>query len=271
MNRLSCNEMTTYRWSFEEDVENYRRAGFSGVGVWRQKLSDFGEDRGVELLRDCGLRVSNLLWAGGFTGSDGRGYGDAVEDGREAIQLAAALQADCLVMYTGARGGHTNNHARRLIRSALRELLPLAEAQDVVLAIEPMHPACAADWTFLTELDDTIELIGAHASPNLKLVFDAYHLGHDAEVIARLPSLVPQIAIVHLGDGRRASGPEQDRTRLGEGEIPLEEIVQSLEGAGYEGFYDLELIGQEIETHDYCELLSHSRQYFLQVFERVSV
>ena len=60
---LSMNEMTTYRWSFEEDVARYRAAGIGAIGVWRQKLSDFGEDKGVELLAESGLKVSNPPWA----------------------------------------------------------------------------------------------------------------------------------------------------------------------------------------------------------------
>ena len=43
MARLSINEMTTYRWSFEEDVVQLRAAGIPAIGVWRQKLADYGE------------------------------------------------------------------------------------------------------------------------------------------------------------------------------------------------------------------------------------
>ena len=60
MPRLSINEVTTYRWSFEEDVQNYRNAGIDGIAVWRQKLSDYGESKGAELLRESGLTVSSL-------------------------------------------------------------------------------------------------------------------------------------------------------------------------------------------------------------------
>ncbi len=50
MTLLSMNEMTTYRWSLAQDVENYREAGYSGIGVWRHKLIDDEEDRAVDLL-----------------------------------------------------------------------------------------------------------------------------------------------------------------------------------------------------------------------------
>ena len=48
------------------------------------------------------------------------------------------------------------NHARRLIQSALTELTPRATELDVWLAVEPMHPGCAAEWTFLTGIDDVL-------------------------------------------------------------------------------------------------------------------
>ncbi|HTQ40092.1 MAG TPA: TIM barrel protein, partial [Pirellulales bacterium] len=137
MPRLSINEMTTYRWSFEEDVRHYCAAGIPAIGVWRRKLSDFGEQRGIELLNQSGLAVSNVLWAGGFTGSEGHTYRESVDDAVEAINLAAAMHANCLVIYSGARAGHTHNHARRLVTAALKELVPVAEEFGVVLALEP--------------------------------------------------------------------------------------------------------------------------------------
>jgi hypothetical protein len=38
MAMLSMNETTTYRWSFEEDVAHYARAGIRAMGVWRHNL-----------------------------------------------------------------------------------------------------------------------------------------------------------------------------------------------------------------------------------------
>ncbi len=98
MSKIAINEMTTYRWSFEEDVHNYAAAEVSAIGIWRQKLSDFGEDKGIELLAENGMVASSLLWAGGFTGSDGRSFKESVADADEAIRLAAALKAPCLTI-----------------------------------------------------------------------------------------------------------------------------------------------------------------------------
>lgn len=267
MARLSINEMTTYRWSFEEDVARYKAAGVAGIGVWRQKLSDFGEERGVELLADSGLQVSNVLWAGGFTGSEGRNFRESLEDARDALRLCGALRADCLVLYSGSRSGHTHNHARRLVRDALRELAPMAEDLHVALALEPLDTACAGECTFLTDLDETLTVLQSVGSPAAKLVFDTYHFGHAAAVRDRLPELAPWIGVVHLGDGRELPRAEQNRCLLGDGCVPVGEIVQRLESAGYKGFYDVELLGEEVESADYEQVIRHSQRTFAQWLE----
>lgn len=259
---ISMNETTTFRWSFEEDVFAYAKAGIEAMGVWRQKLSDFGEAKGVELLEETGMDVSHLLWAGGFTGTDGRSYKDALKDAREAVATAAAMKAGCLIVHGGGRGGHTANHAHRLIRGALEELLPLAEELDVVLAFEPMHPGCASGWTFFTNIDDTLALLEEIGSPRVKIVFDTYQLGFDLDIIERIPEIAPHLALVQLGDGRRPPDGNQNRCLLGRGMVPLGPIVEALTAAGYDGYYDVELLGEDIEGIAYAALLEHAKAAF---------
>lgn len=262
MARLSINELTTLRWHFEDDVARYAAAGIRALGVWRTKLSDYGEDEGIELLAEHDLGVSNLMWAGGFTGSEVHRYGDAVKDAIEGIRLAAALRAGCLVLYSGGRAGHTRNHARDILIDALHDLEPFAAEHGVTVALEPMHVNCAEPCTFLCSLDETLSVLDDLASPYLKLVFDTYHLGHDGAVIERIPQFVDRIAVVHLGDGRHPPRGEQNRCRLGEGTVPLREIVSSLAAAGYDGYYDVELMGEDVEPYEYSDLLTHSKHAF---------
>jgi sugar phosphate isomerase/epimerase len=265
MTLLSMNEITTFRWSLEEDVDNYQQAGYRAIGVWRQKLSDGDEDRAIELVTESGLVVSNLMWAGGFTGSDGRTLAESIDDAAEAIRLAAALQAGCLVIYPGGRNNHTYRHAGRVLRSALDELLPLAEGVDVPLAIEPMHAACAADWTFLTDVKCVMALVDEYRSPCLKLAYDTYHFPLGARHRHVLERLVPHLGIVHLADRRLPPSIEQQRCPLGNGRLPLGEIVATLQESGYAGAFDVKLIGPEIEANDYWRVLEQSQLAFAEM------
>jgi sugar phosphate isomerase/epimerase len=258
MTLLSMNEITTFRWSLDEDVENYQQAGYSAIGIWRHKLSDGDENQAIDLLAASGLRVTHLSWAGGFTGSDGRTLAESVDDAQEALRLAAGISAGCLVVYSGGRNNHTYRHAGRLVRLALDELLPLAEAIEVPLAIEPMHAACAADWTFLTDFESVLSLIREFDSPYLKIAYDTFHFpinGRQRDVLGRL---APYIGIVHLGDRRQSPNAEQERCLLGHGRVPLGDIIGALQAAGYAGAYDVKLLGPDVETIDYWTLLEQS-------------
>jgi len=267
---LSMNEVTTYRWSFEQDVSRYEAAGYDGIGVWRQKLADYGEGRGIDRLAKSSLKVTNLLWAGGFTGSDGRSLQESVDDAAHAVRLAAAMEAGCLIVYPGGRNNHILRHAERLLTTAMESLLDLAEAADVTLAIEPMHPACATEWTFLTDMESTIQFIDRFNTPRLKLVLDTYHFGLDPVVRQNLAEIVPYTAMVHLGDRPDGATVDHQRCLLGCGVVPLEQIVRDLQVAGYEGDFDVELFGQDIEWCDYGQLLEGSRRQFNHMVSLVS-
>jgi sugar phosphate isomerase/epimerase len=265
MAELSISETTTFRWSFEEDIARYVTAGIPAIGIWRHKLSDCGQAKAIDLLSGGGLKVSYLYWAGGFTGSDGRSHCESIDDAAEAVRTAAALDCPTLVLYSGPRAGHTYNHARRLVRAAIKELVPLATELGVTLAFEPMHPGCAAEWTFLTSLDATLDLIGAAASPQVKMALDTYHLGQQGDLLSRIAEIVPHVALVQLGDARQPPDGEQNRCRLGEGVVPLAEIVAALKAAGYDGYYDVELLGEEVEADDYGALLEHAKEAYREL------
>lgn len=268
--RFSVNELTTWRWTFDEDVARYAAEGIKAIGISRHKLSDYGEARGIDLLRETGLEVSNLLYVGGFTGCDGRTVADSVADSIEAIRLCTQLNTRCLVVYTGGRGMHTTKHARRLVRDALCELAPVAEEHGVTLAVEPMLAECSADCTILHTLDESAEFLSTIDSSHVRLVLDTYHLGFDAggkivndaeTLAARCAHWAAHAAIVHLGDGRVPRGGEQDRCVLGDGDVPLEAMIRGLLSAGYDGYFDLELLGVDIELSDYAEVIRRSKQW----------
>ena len=264
MLRLAVNELSTYRWSFEEDVLNYSAAGFGAIGIWRPKLTDYGEEKAVELLREHNLKISSLQWIGGFTGSDGRSYRDSFHDALDAIQLAADIKAETVVVLAGGRCGHTRNHAFRLLKNALQHLAEAAEAVGVQLAIEPMHIGCASDWSFVNSVPQCLDVIASIASPNLGIVFDCYHLAQEYFEPEFLKEIAPLVRLVQLGDAKHAPMGEQNRCLLGHGRVPLERIIREFQECGYQGYFELELVGEEVEHLQYEAVLGQARTAALQ-------
>ncbi len=264
MLRLAVNELSTYRWSFEEDVVNYSAAGFGAIGIWRPKLTDYGEEKAVELLREHNLKISSLQWIGGFTGSDGRSYRDSFHDALDGIQLAADIKAETVVVLAGGRCGHTHNHASRILKNALKHLAEAAEAVGVQLALEPMHIGCASDWSFVNTVPQCLDIIANIGSPNLGIVFDCYHLAQDILEAKLLENIAPFVRLVQLGDAKHAPMGEQNRCLLGHGRVPLEQILRVLQNNGYKGYFELELVGEEVEHMQYEAVLGQARTAALQ-------
>ena len=261
MNTLAISQLSTLRWAFDEDVHAYTMRGFKGIGIYRPKLEDFGIDRAIDLLAESSLEVTSLSWAGGFTGSDGRAFEDAVHDAVAAVHDAASLRAGTLIVLAGGRNNHIRNHARRTLCDALKEIAEVAEDFGVRLSIEPIHPGCGNEWSFVNDLQSTLDIIEAVNSPQLGLVLDTYHVGMDEEAVRWLPDVIPHLHAVQLGDARHSPLGEMNRCLLGDGCVPLRAILDTLRDCNYQGPFEVELIGEDVETISYDQLLDHVKDF----------
>ncbi|MDB2525635.1 MAG: sugar phosphate isomerase/epimerase [Mariniblastus sp.] len=266
--RVSICQFSTYRWSFYEDVIRYSTLGFESMGLWRQKIDDFGRSAAIDLLYENKMSVSSVHWAGGFTG-DGRTFSDSIEDAIESIHLASQVDADCLIIHPGSRNGHTTSNATRLMKSALSQLVPVAADYGVKLAIEPMLTRNAASWTYLERLEDSFELMERFPAQSVGWVFDLYHFGFDAELFETLENRIQRLLLVQLSDrklvleknARSGQGHDSFRLPLGKGEAPIEAWLGKLQGLGYAGKYELEVHGSCVKDLDYFSLLDETIDY----------
>jgi sugar phosphate isomerase/epimerase len=70
-----------------------------------------------------------------------------------------------------------------------------------------------------------------------------------------------QIRLVQLSDFVVGTKSTPDRAVPGDGDIPLPRIVGQLLAAGYEGAFDIEIIGPRIEAEGYDAAVSRSLAY----------
>lgn len=248
---------------------HYQDAGINRMAVWRPKLCDFGEERCIELVRDAGINVTSLGWAGGFTGGNGHTFDEAVEDARDAVLTAAALGADSLTIISGHQHGHIHSHARRVLVDGIAAILDLAGEYGVTLALQPMHRMFREEWTFLNTLDQTLEILGHFDHPYLRMAFGTYHLWQEPRLNARLREIVPLIASVQISDWRTPRC-DNDRVLPGDGIIPLAEILATLDQYGYGGPYELEVWSAELWKRDHSELLTQGRDRLVSLFEGIA-
>ena len=261
MRQISVSQFTTYHWTFEEDLLRYQTLGYDSIGIWRRKIDDFGHRNAIDMLYDSSLTVSSLNWAGGFTGSDGRSYIDAIDDAVDAISLASKLNAETLIVHPGARNNHTNTHAFRLLESALGQLTPVAEDYGVKLSIELIPGFVESPWTFVHSFSQIDQLLNSFASEQLGLVLDLYHAGLNQPTLDRLEQFADRINLVQLSDRIDSAIVEENRLLPGQGSVDLVAWITKLDALDYTGPIELEVHGVGVEGIDYFERLDLSYDY----------
>lgn len=225
------------------------------MAVWRRKLESFGVERAVELLRDHPVGVSSLSWGGGFTGTNGMTFEEALEDTRAAIRQAASIGAHALTVVSGPRGGHIDSHARRLLLDGLAASLDLAAYHGVTLALQPMADCYADEWTFLDTFEETLEIVRDFNHPYLGIACGTCHVWQEPSLLEQLREAARIIATVQLSDCRNPL-TEFDRLLPGEGVVPLNDIVRTLLAAGFQGDFEIDVWSSELWGTDPEQLIN---------------
>jgi sugar phosphate isomerase/epimerase len=241
--RLSLNQITTNRWSVAEAAEGCARAGIGAIGLWRDKVAEAGGARAAaRAVRDAGVRVSSLCRGGFFTAPDG------VEDTRRAIDEAAALGTDLLVLVCGGLpdGSRDLAAARALVREGIAAVLDDAAAAGVRLGIEPLHPMFCADRSVITTLAEANRLAERFPAGHVGVIVDAYHVWWDPDVEAEIARA--RILGFHIDDWvlPLPDGALLGRGLPGEGRADLARLYRAVSAAGYTGLIEVEVLSERV-------------------------
>lgn len=269
--KLSLSQLTTLRWKMSDEVIQVKQTGYDAIGLWRPKLLEYGEARTAEMLQRARLGVSSLSFAGGFTGGCGFSYLEAIADGRQAIQQAQMLGAENVIVVGGSQNGHTGRHSRRLVVDAMRELGDVAGSAHVKLSMLPMHRSFSRKWTFLNSLDHALDVISEIGLPQVGLAFDTFHLCQEPRLAERISQFAHLTGIVQLSDGRYSPDADPERLLPGEGMIPLPNIIQAFEMAGYSGYFDVQVWSSKVWKLNYAHLIEQSHAAVKQMSLRAAM
>jgi sugar phosphate isomerase/epimerase len=261
---LSLNWATVReQWDLRQSIEGCARHGIPGIAPWREPLQGLGIGAAARLIRDHGLTVTGLCRAGMFPAADAADRQTAIDDNRRAIDEAAAIGAQCLVVLAGGMptGSKDLALARRQARDGIAAVLPHARAAGVPLAIEPLHPMYAADRCCISTLrqaNDLCSELDPDGQGGLGVAIDVYHVFWDPELehqIARIGA-AGRILAFHVCDWLVPTRDLLlDRGMMGDGVIDLPKIRTSVEAAGYTGMIEVEIFSRDWWRRDPDEVL----------------
>jgi len=183
---LSIN-LATVREQFglPQAVEACRRLGISAIAPWRDQVAKVGLAEAARIVRDNGMRVTDLCRGGMFPAATAQGRQAAIDDNRRAIDEAAALSADALVLVCGGLPDRSRDiaDARKMVRDGIAAILPYAKAAGIPLAIEPLHPMYAADRACVNTLEQALDLCD-ELGAGVGVAIATYHVWWDPDIYA---------------------------------------------------------------------------------------
>ncbi|KAA2241030.1 hydroxypyruvate isomerase family protein [Salinarimonas soli] len=223
---------------FVERIDAARAAGFENVEC------HFPYDTPVETLKarldGAGVRMTGLntapgdIRAGdwGLAGLIGRE--DDFEAGvRQAADYARALGTPMIHVMAGVVDEDARPQAYRTYVRNLRSAARAVAADGITLLLEPLNARDRPGY-LVSRSDDIAELIGEIGEPNVRLLFDAYHVQiMEGDLIRRIERHAPVIGHVQIAAVPSRAEPD-------EGEVHFPAIFDALAANGYDGLIGLE-------------------------------
>ncbi|MDR2856767.1 MAG: sugar phosphate isomerase/epimerase [Novosphingobium sp.] len=251
--RLSVSALSSFRWSFDEDLALWRDLGIGWAGLIAAKLGGDVES-GLARLNDAGIRIATVI-AGGFDLRRPASWDAARAALHPLIDAVAAHGGWSVYITPGRTTGAPWRDVLETFAAAVAPSVAHARSQGVRLAIEP---SLRTDVSFVNTVRDAIDVC---ERTGIMAVIDFGNCWMERdfrEVVARA---APCTALVQVGDAPigSAGGPGQPppggRVPFGEGDLPVARMLTDVRDSGYAGPIELELPGPLGETEGYAPVI----------------
>lgn len=160
----------------------------------------------------------------------------------EAIDAAALLGAPQIYIVTGGRGTLDWEGAAARLADLIAPCRELAAKRGVRLLVENANPF-NADIHIAHTIDDTVRLAWI---AGIGVCLDLGACWHEADLKAKFARAMPLTHLVQVSDYVLGDRSTPSRAVPGDGAVPLEQQIGWLLDAGYQGMFDLELVGPRI-------------------------
>ena len=263
--RLSVHAVSSASFSLTEDLALWRRMNVDHVGISLRKVVAAGWDNGLVAVRSAQLRISSMLWPTAFSLADPSRWEPEQVAAVRAVDAAAEAGAGCVAMTAGPPGRLLTDEAIGRFRTAAAPVLAHAEKRGVAVALEHNSPL-RRELGFLHTLTDMVAFgreTGVGICVELNNCWTEWRL---SELFRRGVDL---FRVVQVSDYVIGTTSTPDRAVPGDGDIPLEPILGMLLEAGYQGPFELEILGPRIEAEGYESAIRRGAEWLSTTLDRL--
>jgi sugar phosphate isomerase/epimerase len=238
-------------------MEYWREQGYRLVGVPAYRIE--GElNETVLALRDSVFSISNLIVAAPFTLGVPEKWDEQRAMAITLIEAAKSMNAGCVCMTTGSSSSRTTvDDSVVAFIEAVGPVAAHASKLGVRVALEPSAQS-NHDLGCIHTLEDAFYLAG---ETGLDVIVDLQTCWLERALSEKLLGRMHQVALVQVSDYILGTETRLSRAVPGDGDIPLERLIGELLEGGYEGAFDLEILGPKIEEEGYESAIPRSVEW----------
>src|ERR1700749_817707 len=256
---LSLNTATVRKQGdLTQIIDACARHGIRAIDPWRDQVNAIGLDRAARAVRDAGLELSGYCRGGMFV-SDAAHRHEVREESRRVVEEASTLGAPCIVLVVGglpqySRPGSVASKdiagARAQLDDAIAEIMELAREAKMPRAIEPLHPAYAADRCCVNTTRQALDIcdrLDPQRSGALGVALDVYHIWWDFEIMAQIARAGrDRLLAFHVCDWLVPTKDIlNDRGMMGAGRSDVKRLRAAREAAGFDGYSEIEIFSND--------------------------
>jgi len=240
--KLGVSTLGCPDWTLDEILTRLPGCGYEGVELRGlgpdldlTQSPHFATPPAAEKTRrafaDAGLAICGVDTSCSFTDPDPAARARSLEEGRRAVDLAAALGAPTVRVFGGGIGSESErSEATHRVASALAELGDHAAQVGGVRVVLETHDAFSTG----AQVAEALRLAD---HPHVQALWDLHHPFRHGEAPAEtFRVLGAYVEQTHVKDSK----PGGTYCLLGEGDIPIVEMLRLLKGGGYDGWLNLE-------------------------------
>jgi len=262
-----CAECFFTDLPFEQRIKKIAALGYQHIEFWHPegtfngKTIDFAQPKDAKLLNkaagDYGVKFNDFAF-GAWDGSIGGSATNAADHAKwfaqvqKMLDFANAIGCPKGIILSGMTqanltAGQMDDH----LLAAFGKAAAMAEKAGVVLVIEPLNSLVDHGGYYLDKTAGAVKVIRQVKSPNLKLLFDVYHMqimqGNILDFIEKHIDII----------GHFHSAGVPGRAELVDTEINYPAIIKKIDQLGYDGCFGLEYFPKM----DHLESLKQTLKY----------
>lgn len=232
-----CIEMLFTEYDFVERIYKARDAGFDCVEFWCWEDKDITAIKNA--LNDTGMQVGIFQANIGGRMIDKNDNKEYLEGIKRSLETARELKAKTLFLMSDIM-----KEDRSVLEApykisleekyentvfVLRSLIPYAEKHGVTFVIEPLNTKVDHMGYSLCHTETGARIIRDVGHPNIRLLYDAYHMQiMEGNIIDTIKLYADTFGYFHIAD-------VPGRFEPGTGELNYKNIIDALKSTGYTG------------------------------------